>query len=369
MSELTYVYGEITKADTTADGDLMVIGKAAGPELDLDGQRMDPGWLSKAMPKWMELGNVRAQHSPVAAGIGMELTEGAGSSWTLKALVVDADSKNKVLKKVYKGFSMGIKGARVVKHASAPNGLIVGGEIVEVSLVDRPANPTAMMTVCKSAGGSILLPVDDRGNEMQPGEITGKWLSADVHKMAVATADDVLGGNFDLSDVDGTAETLQELGDLLVAEGMALKAADLHNEPYSIDTLLKAAQAIEFISDADMSDYPGGGAGMQRDMNEYLNKMAGADGETAVSLIVADKVKAAVAEATGPLLERIEALSGQLAEVKTRPVPGGPVLITRPVNPELTKSSQADRLISQAQRPDVDPELARIMKQRAAQSA
>src|SRR6202000_1539746 len=38
----------------------------------------------------------------------------------------------------------------IEKSADAPNGLISGGSITEISLVDRPALPTATMSICKA---------------------------------------------------------------------------------------------------------------------------------------------------------------------------------------------------------------------------
>lgn len=356
MGEITYAFAEITKSEADSNGDLYVFGKAAGTDLDLDGQRCDANWLAKALPKWYELGNVRAQHSPVAAGIGVELTQN-GSDWTLKSLVVDADSKNKVSKKVYKGYSIGIKGARVIKHASAPNGLIVGGDIVEVSLVDRPANPNARITVCKSAGGSVLLPVDSDGNELAPQDFSGKWLAADMHKAALATAHDVLAGDFD-EDTEDSHEALGSLADLLIAEGMSLKAALADGaDTFDTQTIQDAAQAIGFFADAADADADLGAPA--------LFKAAFADDKGAATVDVAALVKAEVAKAVQPHLERNQALEAQLAEVMARPVPGGPAVFALPVPPALSKSAQADRYLTMSQTPGLDPEIAHAYVQLA----
>ena len=74
MSEqITYAYaGDIDKS-YDEDGSLIVVGKATGPDLDLDEQVCDPAWLREAMPAWMKFGNLREMHQPVAAGIGLEL--------------------------------------------------------------------------------------------------------------------------------------------------------------------------------------------------------------------------------------------------------------------------------------------------------
>lgn len=161
---LTYAFaGELVKTEKTADGDLLVYGKATGPDLDLDEQICDPKWLKTAMPKWAEWANVREQHTAIAAGVGIE-TEQQGDDWYVKTLVTDKGTAHKVETGTLKGYSVGIRNARVVKDAKAPGGRIVSGEIVELSLVDRPCNPTAKMAICKSVGGGALRPVDEAGD-------------------------------------------------------------------------------------------------------------------------------------------------------------------------------------------------------------
>jgi hypothetical protein len=154
------LYADIIKSEVLDDGTLLVEGKATGPDLDIDRQRMDPAWLAQAMPAWYASGaNVREMHQPIAAGVGQMLEE-RDDGWYLKALVVDPGSVTKVRHGVLKGFSIGVKHPQVVKHASAPKGLVNGGEIVEVSLVDRPALHTAKMSLCKAAESDVLVEGD-----------------------------------------------------------------------------------------------------------------------------------------------------------------------------------------------------------------
>lgn len=152
MSEITYAYaGDIVKTKTE-DGDLIVYGKATGPDLDLDEQICDPSWLREAMPEWMKFGNVREMHQPIAAGVGIDL-EAKGDDWWLKSQVVDPSTAKKIETGALKGYSVGIKNAKVVNDPVAKGGRIVGGTIVEVSYVDRPCNPTAVAGIAKAVGG------------------------------------------------------------------------------------------------------------------------------------------------------------------------------------------------------------------------
>jgi hypothetical protein len=153
MTNLTTAFFNIIKADKNADGTLLVYGKATDDTLDIDQQICDPVWLDNAMPEWFKTGgNIREQHSNIAAGVAKEYEKRADGHY-IHALVVDPVSVKKVDTGVLKGFSIGIKNPRVVRDQKAANGRIIDGKIVEVSLVDRPANPNCQLVLAKSAEG------------------------------------------------------------------------------------------------------------------------------------------------------------------------------------------------------------------------
>jgi hypothetical protein len=157
MSEMTNIYADILKMDDNGDGTLTVYGKATDSGLDIDQQICDPVWLDTAMPEWfMSGGNIREQHSNIAAGVAKEYEAKADGHY-ISALVVDPVSVKKVQNRVLRGFSIGIKSPRVVKDTKAVNGRIIDGQIVEVSLVDRPANPSCQLVLAKSINGEKTL--------------------------------------------------------------------------------------------------------------------------------------------------------------------------------------------------------------------
>ena len=150
-------YAEIVKYDKNEDGTLMVYGKATDDTLDLDSQICDPKWLDEAMPRWFKSGgNIREMHGPSAAGIAKEY-EAKNDGHYIGVHVVDPLAAKKVETGVYQGFSIGIKSPRVVRDAKAANGRIIDGSIIEVSLVDRPANPSAKLILAKSVEGETSL--------------------------------------------------------------------------------------------------------------------------------------------------------------------------------------------------------------------
>ena len=150
----TAVYAEILKMDEQPDGSLLVHGKATDDTLDSDAQICDPTWLKSAMPEWFRWGNIREQHSSIAAGVATEY-KSEGTEHFITAHVVDPGSVAKVKAGVLKGFSIGIRGARVAKDNKAAGGRIVDGTIVEISLVDRPANPACTLTMAKTVKGEL----------------------------------------------------------------------------------------------------------------------------------------------------------------------------------------------------------------------
>ena len=155
--EVLYASIPITKSEKQEDGTLLVYGLATDSSIDHDKQIADPKWLATAMPKWFkESGNVREQHSNIAAGVAKNL-EAIGEGWYTTVHVVDPVSVKKVEAGVLKDFSIGIRNARVVKDATAAGGRIVDGLIAELSLVDRGANMNAKFVIAKALNGSTEL--------------------------------------------------------------------------------------------------------------------------------------------------------------------------------------------------------------------
>lgn len=180
MKDLTTAYFEIIKADKRDDGTLMVYGKATDDSLDIDQQICDPLWLDRAMPEWFKSGgNIREQHSSIAAGVAKEYEKKADGHY-IHALVVDPISVKKVDTGVLKGFSIGIKSPRVVRDQKAANGRIIDGQIVEVSLVDRPANPNCQLVLAKSVDGETgMWKTEELIEKEQTREANGRFGASD----------------------------------------------------------------------------------------------------------------------------------------------------------------------------------------------
>lgn len=190
----TSVFAEITKTAPQDDGSLMVYGKATGSDLDLDGQRCSPIWLQQAMPEFMKIGNVREQHDAHRA-VGKAVEHDVkDDGHYIRAHIVDPVAVAKTRAGVFTGFSIGIKSPILEKGGDAPNGIISGGSICEISLVDRPALPTATLTVCKAAKPGMQIKASDFDSSrmlVRVEELIEKTIAPDVVKteMTVTLAD------------------------------------------------------------------------------------------------------------------------------------------------------------------------------------
>jgi len=165
MSEITYAYFGGLEKSRDDKGYLNVKGLATDDTLDLDEQICDPQWLKTAMPKWFEIGNIREQHDgSKAVGKATSMTS-QGTGFAIGAKIVDPVAAMKVEEGVYTGFSIGIKNAYVdMNDPRAPRGVIKSGQIVEISVVDRPANPSASFELAKTVGDVMTKSVEMQDN-------------------------------------------------------------------------------------------------------------------------------------------------------------------------------------------------------------
>ena len=122
----------------------MVWGYASTPTRDLDGEVIALEAIRQALPGYMQWRNVREMHQPSAVGVAEEANVDATGLY-LGARIVDDDAWKKVVGAVYKGFSIG--GNVTDRDGSTITGL----ELIEISLVDRPANPDCRIEVIKAA--------------------------------------------------------------------------------------------------------------------------------------------------------------------------------------------------------------------------
>jgi hypothetical protein len=164
----------------------LVYGYASTEAPDSQGEIVRKEALEAALPAYMRFANIREMHQPSAVGVAKEAVVDDKGLW-LKAHIVDDVAWRKVTEGVYKGFSIG--GLVTARDEHAPN-IITGVDVTEISLVDRPANPEAILAVWKSAGGSpagtdvrkeitTVLNTDPAALKAARAKLAQKWVSTD----------------------------------------------------------------------------------------------------------------------------------------------------------------------------------------------
>ena len=155
-TKITYAeLAPVFKFERVDDQTLRVFGKATTETVDSDKQVVDIKWAGKALEDWLSSGgNLRVMHNPALypAGVGISLDVTATGA-DISGDIVEPTAIRLVEKRALRAFSVGISNAKIVRDAKAPGGRIIGGQIVEVSLVDRPANPDCVFSLAKSVDG------------------------------------------------------------------------------------------------------------------------------------------------------------------------------------------------------------------------
>lgn len=158
-TDLTTMSFPIFKKEVTPEGDLLVYGRVTDASVDSDDQIVDADWSAKALDTWLASGgNVRVQHQaqrdPAGRGVSLDLHKDDGGHY-LTAEVVEPVAKRLVEKGVLRAFSVGIFRPQILTHNKASRGIIKGGDIGEVSLVDRPANKNCVFQLVKAASDGL----------------------------------------------------------------------------------------------------------------------------------------------------------------------------------------------------------------------
>lgn len=370
--DLTHAYCDITKAERNADGDLVVTGRATGPDVDLDRQICDPAWLSKAMPEWYSTGaNVREMHTSIAAGRGDELVQD-GDGWNLRSIVVDPVSARKVEKQVLRGYSIGIRNPQVIRDKAAPGGRIVGGQIVEVSLVDRPANPSCQLVLAKALkpGPQTAVAIDSERRLVKVEELhdeAGELLDRLEKALQGYDLVAVQKGN-NKAQIKDARKAIALLAGVVQAEAACL-ADGSATASCDIDLVMGAIHAIEYfvsrekeaaMAHVELSETPDATKAAAPEAPAAVEKAApaapaektvtpetpppaaekAAEGEsTPKTPDLTQLVKAAVAEAVAPF-------QAELAKAMAAPQAGGPVL-TR-TQQDTNKAAAREGLLTKA---------------------
>ncbi len=142
------LFGLIEKVEEQDDGTIRVFGIASSEDLDDQNEIVRGSAIRQAIPGYMRFPAVREMHDLKAAGTALELDVGDDNVTRIVAHVVDPTAVSKVRNLVYRGFSIG---GRVTQREPGNPKCITGLVLNEISLVDRPANPSSIIDTWKIA--------------------------------------------------------------------------------------------------------------------------------------------------------------------------------------------------------------------------
>jgi hypothetical protein len=118
--------------------------------MDDQGEIVRADAMRAAVPDYMRFPALREMHQLSAAGTTLETEVGDDGVTRIVAHVVDPVAVAKVRNQVYRGFSIG---GRVTQREAGNPKVVTGLVLNEISLVDRPANPEAILDCWKAAEG------------------------------------------------------------------------------------------------------------------------------------------------------------------------------------------------------------------------
>lgn len=143
MSKLDLNFQKYLPISKVNDEERMVYGYASTPDLDSQGEVVELEAIKKALPNYMKFPTIREMHTTNAVG----RTKSAvidDKGLFIGAKIVDDNAWKKVKEGVFNGFSIGGKAVQMVEN------VIKELRLTEISLVDVPANKSAIITLFKA---------------------------------------------------------------------------------------------------------------------------------------------------------------------------------------------------------------------------
>jgi hypothetical protein len=259
------IFAPFRKVETQDDGTIIVAGIASTEAVDADGEIIKASAIAAALPDFMRHGTgaLREMHQLSAAGTVLR-AEVEGGETMIEAHVVDPVAVKKVQAGVYKGFSVG---GKVTGRDGVMKKTITAVKLIEISLVDRPNNPDAVLTFWKA-------------------EMTPMW------------------------QVERLARILADLSCL--QQDAAWSAGP--DDPGAVPAELKAAIA-------NLADLLGTMIGMEPVVVDEPDDLAAASG-----IMDLAKIEGLIARAVAPLADQNALLKAEVAAMKAEPAPAKAVL-------------------------------------------
>ena len=309
---------KVNEAERTVEG-IIASETPDGAREVFDYEKSKPNFVkwSEGIAKATEgksLGNVRAQHGKVVAGITkvLDLNDETKQIF-VKSEIVDDNEWNKVLKGCYTGFSIG--GAYGVKWDDPVQKGVKRYEAIpnEYSLVDIPCNPDAQFTVIKADGAEELRKFETSTDNA---EALAKWAegltdgerAAVLAKVAPAQPEPLA------KDISAQAERLAKTDGADIAGNairIVLGMGALEKGLWSVASFAETLQRLACIADdADgEAAWEGDGSKVPAQLREALKPLA-----AAFLAMAQEEVNEAIKPATEEVIILELAAGGDLAK-------------------------------------------------------
>jgi phage head maturation protease/regulator of replication initiation timing len=231
---MKHFYAEICKVD---DEQRMVYGYASTEALDVQGEIVTKQAMAAALQDYMRFANIREMHQPSAVGVAKSV-EMDDKGTFISAHVVDDNAWGKVKAGVYKGFSIG--GKAIEKVDNVINAL----RLTEISLVDRPANPEALITLWKAeAAASDAAPSAEEAAVTHLAQMLDQGAISAQRLVALAKADAETAGTADAP----VADTTDAQVNVDPAADAAAQSADAQVGKSAGEEIWDAGQALQAL--------------------------------------------------------------------------------------------------------------------------
>jgi HK97 family phage prohead protease len=323
-------YFNITKVD---EDQRTVEGYASTEALDSQGQIVEKDAMSKAMEGYMEWANLREMHQPSAVGtVPTAKLDEKGMYITGK--VVDDNAWKKVKEGVYKGFSIGGRVTKMIGNK------IKELELVEISLVDRPANPECKIELVKVDKVDATAKGDEPAEKKtEPTDL--KKMLADVGELAYIMQNIAWVRNCIESDAQWQGnEQKQEIANRLAGVLSILK--DSAKDLLDIEITAETSQE-EMVQYADLAISVIKRSAPEPQAPQTMNKTETTDLEKKGAKFSADTEKA-IMEAMGSIKVQLKAVEDMIAASKEPEEKADTPSTVAKVDPDIAKDPEFKKL-------------------------
>jgi len=238
--------------------DKTVEGIASSESVDSYGDIVRVTAIKDALPDYMKFANLRSMHSNIAAGkIVDHKVDETEKIFYITAKVVDNQEWEKVKEEVYKGFSIGgvieewepitveVADKDGNMHEVFTGGIeIIKIKLIEISLVDRPANPDALISSYKAAK---LCKFDSKDGQVDSEEnfVPSVILQPDLTR---------IGKVLDTVNCPSSMKTLKKRNPLSILAPLTMSKVNLAQMQKTADSAIQSALKAAGITDESMSE-------------------------------------------------------------------------------------------------------------------